>query len=339
MTHRAHGPAVLTARVRATPEDFRVDELDAFEASGQGEHLLLTIEKRGMNTAFAAKTIAAWAGVPEMAIGYAGLKDRHAVTRQRFTVHLPKKVSPDVATLASDEIRVLDAQWHARKLPRGALLGNRFVLVLRDVVGDRDAIDARLKAIAERGVPNAFGVQRFGRKGDNVQQALAMFDGKRVKRDERTMLLSAARSALFNRVLDVRVADDSWDRALEGEVWMLDGSRSVFGPEPFDDALAARFAAFDIHPTGPLWGEGELRTTGLARELEMLALDDAESLALRKGLEGARMKQERRALRLRPQDLAWEWLGDDALQLTFALPPGAYATTVLAELGDFGAVD
>ena len=339
MNHRAHGPAVLSARVRATPEDFRVDELDAFEASGQGEHLLLTIEKRGMNTAFAAKTIAAWAGVPEMAIGYAGLKDRHAVTRQRFTVHLPKKVSPDVATLGSDEIRVLDAQWHARKLPRGALLGNRFVLVLRDVVGARDAIDARLQAIADRGVPNAFGVQRFGRKGDNAQQALAMFDGKRVKREERTMLLSAARSALFNRVLDVRVADDSWDRALEGEVWMLDGSRSVFGPEPFDEALAARLAAFDIHPTGPLWGEGELRTTGVARDLEMLALDDAESLALRKGLEGARMKQERRALRLRPQDLAWEWLGEDTLQLSFALPPGAYATTVLAEVGDFPAVD
>ena len=161
-----------------------------------------------------------------------------------------------------------------------------------------------------------------------------MFAGRRVKRDQRTMLLSAARSALFNRVLDARVADGSWNRALDGEVWMLDGSRSVFGPEPFDDALAARLAAFDIHPTGPLWGRGELRTTGAARAIETDALSEPVLVRLREGLEAAGLKQERRALRLRPDDLAWEWLGDDVLQLTFALPPGAYATTVLAELGD-----
>ncbi|HKN78056.1 MAG TPA: tRNA pseudouridine(13) synthase TruD [Lysobacter sp.] len=336
---RAHGPAVLSARLRATPEDFRVDEMDAFEASGQGEHLLLTIEKRGMNTAFAAKKLAAWAGIPEMGVSYAGMKDRHAVTRQRFTVHLPKKVAPDLALLEADDFHVIDSAWHARKLPRGALLGNRFVLTLRDVVGERAQIEQRLQAIAERGVPNAFGEQRFGRAGDNVAQALAMFGGRRMKREQRTMLLSAARSALFNRTLDVRIADGTWDRALEGEVWMLDGSRSVFGPEPFDDTLAQRLAAFDIHPTGPLWGAGDLRSTEAVRALELRALDDAESRALREGLESAGMKQERRALRLRPQDLAWGWLDDGALRLSFGLPPGAYATTVLAELGDFGKID
>ena len=331
---RAHGPAALAARMRATPEDFRVDELDAFEPSGQGEHLLLTIEKRGMNTAFAAKRLAEWAGIPEMGVSYAGMKDRHAVTRQRFSVHLPRKVAPDLALLESDEFHVLDSHWHARKLPRGALAGNRFVLVLREVAGDRATIEARLQDIAGHGVPNAFGEQRFGREGDNVTHALAMFAGRRVKRDQRTMLLSAARSALFNRVLDARVADGSWNRALDGEVWMLDGSRSVFGPEPFDEALAARLAAFDIHPTGPLWGRGELRTTGAARAIETDALSEPVLVRLREGLEAAGLKQERRALRLRPDDLAWTWLGDDVLQLTFALPPGAYATTVLAELGD-----
>jgi tRNA pseudouridine13 synthase len=320
--------------MRATPEDFRVDEIDAFEPSGQGEHLLLTIEKRGMNTAFAAKRLAEWAGIPEMGVSYAGLKDRHAVTRQRFTVHLPKKVAPDLAALESDEMHVLESHWHARKLPRGALAGNRFVLVLREVAGERDTIEARLQAIADHGVPNAFGEQRFGREGDNVTHALAMFAGRRVKRDQRTMLLSAARSALFNRVLDARVADGSWNRALDGEVWMLDGSRSVFGPEPFDDALAARLAAFDIHPTGPLWGRGELRTTGAAREVETAALAEPVLAKLREGLEAAGLKQERRALRLRPDSLEWSWLGDDVLQLAFSLPPGAYATTVLAELGD-----
>ena len=151
---RAHGAPVLAARYKAATADFLVEELPSFESSGEGEHLLLTVEKRGMNTAFAAKLLAQWAGIDEAGIGYAGLKDRHAVTVQRFSVHLPKKVAPDIATLESDELRVLDHAWHAKKLPRGALAGNRFVLVLREAQGDREATDARLQAIAMRGVPN-----------------------------------------------------------------------------------------------------------------------------------------------------------------------------------------
>jgi tRNA pseudouridine13 synthase len=331
---RAHGDAVLSARVRATPEDFFVEELPGFEPSGAGEHLLLTIEKRGMNTVFAAKRLAKWARVPEMSVSYAGLKDRHAVTRQRFSVHLPKKVAPDIAALESDELRVLEHTWHSRKLPRGALAGNRFVLALRDVQGDREAIGQRLQSIADRGVPNYFGEQRFGRGGDNVAQALAMFTGRRVRREERTLLLSAARSELFNRVLAARVRAGNWDSALEGEVWSLAGSRSVFGPEPFSDELARRLAEFDIHPSGPLWGRGELRSRAAAAELEMQAVADKDALAMRAGLEAAGLEHERRALRLRPADLRWEWLDDTSLQLSFSLPPGAYATVVLAELGD-----
>ncbi|MDI1253905.1 tRNA pseudouridine(13) synthase TruD [Thermomonas sp.] len=330
----AHGAPVLRARMRSTPEDFRVDELDAFEASGSGEHLLLTIQKRGMNTAFAVKCIAQWAGVAESAIGQAGMKDRHAVTVQRFSVWLPKKVAPDIAALQSDELRVLGHAWHSRKLPRGALAGNRFRLVLRGVDGGRDVADARLQQIAMQGVPNYFGEQRFGRGGGNVAKAVAMFAGHRVRREERSMLLSAARSELFNRVLDARVAEGTWSAALEGEVWMLDGSRSVFGPEPMTADLQARLDAFDIHPSGPLWGEGELRSTGDAMACELRALEGDTAMRLRTGLEQAGLKQERRALRLRPDALEWEWLSDDALVLTFALPPGCYATTVLRELGE-----
>lgn len=333
---RAHGPSVLAACFRASPEDFQVEEIAGFQASGSGEHLLLTIEKRGMNTAFAAKRIAQWAGVPEPAIGYAGLKDRHAVTRQRFSVHLPKRVAPDLASLQSGELRVLDSEWHARKLPRGASAGNRFVLVLRDAQGERDAIDQRLQIIAARGVPNYFGEQRFGRDGGNVANALAMFAGRRMRREQRTLLLSAARSELFNRVLAARVARDNWDRGIDGEVWMLDGSRSVFGPEPWSDTLAARLAAFDIHPSGPLWGAGELRPVSAAREIEESALLSDPAPALRAGLEAAGLKQERRALRLKPQQLQWRWLQDETLELQFGLPPGAYATVVLRELGDIG---
>jgi len=339
---RAHGAPVLQARIRTTPEDFRVEELPGFEPSGSGEHLLLTIEKRGINTAFAARRIAEWAGVAEMAIGYAGLKDRHAVTRQRFSVHLPKKVAPDLFLLDRDDgderLRVLAHAWHSRKLPRGALAGNRFVLVLREVQGEREAIESRLCMIGDLGVPNYFGEQRFGRGGDNLGAALSMFAGRRVGREQRGMLLSAARSELFNRVLARRVAAGNWggngeDGALDGEVWMLDGSRSVFGPEPFNKALAQRLASFDIHPTGPLWGRGGLRSSAAAQALELAALADEESARLRAGLEAAGLKQERRSLRLRPGALAWNWLADDVLELAFALPAGTYATVVLAELG------
>jgi len=330
---RAFGAPVLSTRIRCALEDFVVEELPGFDPSGEGEHLLLTIEKRGMNTAFAAKRIAAWAGIAEMGVGYAGLKDRHAVTRQRFSVHLPRKVAPDLAALHSDELKVVASTWHSRKLPRGALAGNRFDLVLRDVDGDATAIEARLGEIAAHGLPNWFGEQRFGRDGGNVAAALAMFAGRRVRREQRSLLISAARSELFNRLLAARLADGSWNRGLDGEVWMLAGSRSVFGPEPWNEQLAQRLAAFDIHPTGPLWGTGELRTQAKARDLETWVVQDDDAEALRQGIEREGLRQERRALRLRPEGLAWSWLSADALRLAFALPPGSYATAVLHELG------
>lgn len=330
---RAHGAAVLSAWMRSAPEDFIVEEIDAFEASGSGEHLLLTIEKRGMNTAFAATAIARWAGIADMGIGYAGLKDRHAITRQRFSVHLPGREAPDVALLEAADLRVLRSQRHNRKLPRGALAGNRFELTLRDVEGDRQKIEARLAAIAARGVPNYFGEQRFGRGGDNVANALAMFAGRRVRREQRTMLLSAARSELFNKALARRVEARNWDRGLDGEVWMLDGSRSVFGPEPLTAELQVRADAFDIHPTAPLWGRGTLRTTDQALTVETSALDDGQARLLQAGLESAGMKQERRATRLLPAALAWDWPDAASLRLRFELPPGSYATVVLSELG------
>lgn len=336
---RAHGAPVLQARIRQSPDDFVVEEIDAFEPSGAGEHVLLAVEKRALNTAFVARRIAQWAGVRDSAVGYAGIKDRHALTRQRFTVQLPGREPPPLEQLAFEDpatgeaLRVLQAQRHSRKLPRGALAGNRFVLVLRAVEGGREAIDARLEAVRARGVPNAFGEQRFGRGGGNTAKALAMFEGRRVRGEERSMLLSAARSELFNRVLAARIGAGHWDRGIDGEVWMLDGSRSVFGPQPHDPGLDARLAAFDIHPTAPLWGRGELRSQGDARACELAALDDPVSRRLREGLEAAGLRQERRATRLRVQDLAWTWLPGAALRLEFALPPGTYATSVLAELG------
>ena len=265
-------------------------------------------------------------------MGYAGLKDRHALTRQAFSVQLAGRPDPEWSAFPHPEVRVLAATRHARKLKRGALRGNRFVLTLRELQGDRDAFEAVLATMAARGVPNYFGEQRFGRGGGNVEQARAMFAGRRVDRDKRALLLSAARSHIFNEVLAVRVEREAWNRPLDGEIWSLAGSRSWFGPEPFDDRLAARLAQGDIHPSGPLWGRGETPAQGEAGVIERAVAEANADLA--RGLVDARMDQERRPLRLLPEDLRWRWLAGDALELAFALPAGAYATVLVRELAN-----
>lgn len=329
---RCHGAAVLAARIRVEAADFQVDELPAFAPSGEGEHLLLEIEKTGMNTAFVAGLLARWAGVAAMAVSYAGMKDRHAVTRQRFSVHLPKRQAPSLDTLAVEGLRVLASDWHARKLQRGALAGNRFALLLREVSGEREAVEERLQQIQRDGVANYFGEQRFGHDGGNLDAACAMFAGRRVGREQRSILLSAARSALFNAVLHARVGDASWNTGVEGDVWMLAGSRSVFGPEPISGELRARVAAHDIHPAGPLWGRGGLRQGEPAAAQILTALAGSE--AIRDGLERAGLNMESRALRLIPANMGWQWLDVATLRLCFELPPGAYATAVLYALGE-----
>ncbi len=139
---RALNAPLFSGRIRSVPEDFVVEELPAFEATGEGEHLLLSIRKRGMNTAFCAQNIARWAGIDERDVSYAGMKDRHALTTQRFSVRLPKKTAPDVTVLNNEECQVLEAVWHNRKLARGALAGNRFVLTLRELSGERECAGA-----------------------------------------------------------------------------------------------------------------------------------------------------------------------------------------------------
>ena len=327
----AFGPAVLRAALRSTPEDFVVEERLGFDPAGQGEHLFLQIEKRGANTVWVAQQLARWAGIPESSVGYAGLKDRHAVTRQAFTLHLPGREPPPLDSLGIEGVRVLASSRHRRKLPRGALRANRFVLRLRALEGSPDLIEARLTQIARRGVPNRFGSQRFGHAGGNLVAARAMFAGQRVPRHRRSILLSAARSELFNRILDARIRLGAWDTALPGEVFMLDGSHSVFGPVPLDAALEARLAGQDIHPTGALWGAGELRSTQQVRTIEMAVAAAVPELV--DGLQRAGMKQERRALRMPVRELGWHF-EPGALVLDFELPAGGYATAVLQDLGE-----
>ena len=326
----AFGTPPLQARLRSQPEDFRVEEILGYDADGQGEHALLWIEKRGANTDWVARELARFAGVPPVAVGYAGMKDRHAVTRQTFSVQLAGKPDPDWSLFPHAEVKVLAATWHSRKLKRGALRGNRFVLVLREARGERARADEVLREIQRRGVPNYFGEQRFGREGGNVAQARAMFAGRRVDRDTRSMLLSAARAQIFNSVLAARVERGAWDAPLDGEIWSLAGSRSWFGPEPFDEALSERLARGDIHPSGPLWGQGEPPAAGEAGALERTVAATMPELV--HGLAAAKMEHERRPLRLMPRELGWRWFDDGALELSFELPAGAYATVVVREL-------
>jgi tRNA pseudouridine13 synthase len=329
----AHGGPPLRARLRTEPADFQVEEILGFEPAGEGEHAFLLIEKTGTNTEWLARQLAAFAGVEPLAVGYAGLKDRHAVTRQSFSVQLPGRADPDWNALAIAGVRVLAATRHNRKLKRGAHRGNRFRIRLRDVQGPHAVAEACLATLRAHGVPNYFGEQRFGRDGRNIALAEALFAGRRMPREQRGIALSAARSELFNALLARRVADASWDHALDGEVWMLAGSHAIFGPEPWTDELAARLAAHDIHPTGPLWGSGALRSAGAVQSLELAVAEAHATLA--RGLERAGLNQERRALRLCAEDLVHHWEPDGNLVLEFGLGAGAFATTVLRELCDW----
>lgn len=313
------------------PEDFRVREVLGFEPTGRGEHLLLEVEKRGVNTHDAARRIAKLLSVPEKHVGFCGLKDRHGVTRQWFSVPFPGQELPEGDLFADDRFRVVTVARHHRKLRRGAHRENRFEIRIRDVTGSRDLADSRLREAALHGVPNFFGPQRFG--SSNLAQADELFRGKlgRLSRARRGLLISAARSAIFNEVLDRRVRGQSWNNLCPGEAAVLDGSGSFFQVGDVDDELRRRCAELDIHPSGPLYGVGENPASGRVGRFEA---DVFEAFPLRcEGLRRYGLRMERRALRLRVSGLAWEWFDKDGLLLRFGLPRGGYATSVLEYLG------
>ncbi|MBI3771187.1 MAG: tRNA pseudouridine(13) synthase TruD [Gammaproteobacteria bacterium] len=326
----AYGQPIATGVMRQSPEDFIVEEELGFEPEGEGEHIWLWIEKSGLNTEQLAKRLAQVAKVRINDVSYAGLKDRHAITRQWFTLHL-KNVDPEECKQWTENgWRVLNATRGRRKLRRGGLRGNRFIITLRDVQGDRDAIEERLRLVATRGVPNYFGEQRFGH--DNLANAEAMVRGEQRVPDRhlRGIYLSTLRSAIFNTVLDRRVREGTWEQALPGDALNLNGSRSFFIADEIDETIQRRLAEHDIHPTGSLWGKGELPTRGQALVLEQEIIASCPPLWTQ-GCEEAGMDQERRPLRLCPQGLLWQW-DENSLQLSFSLPAGAYATTVVGEV-------
>lgn len=304
-----------------------VDEILGFEPEGEGPHTLLRIRKTGANSEWVARRLAKDAGIQARDVGFCGLKDRHAVTTQWFSV--PGSPRLDLERLAADGIELLERASHRRKLRRGSHRGNHFRLRLRDLEGHLPDIAERLATIARRGVPNYFGEQRFGRKGANLALARDLASGIRLDRRRRAFALSAARSAIFNQVLSRRIADGTWNQIRAGDLAMLDGTASRFSVSQVDDELQARADRLDLHPTGPLWGTGDPPSTGEILALERVVAEAFPDLSA--CVVGAKMDHDRRALRLVARDLQWEF-ADRELTLLFWLPRGSFATAVLREL-------
>ena len=356
-------PPIKQALYKAKPEDFVVNERLEVDFTGEGEHLWLHIKKSGINTAYLAKLLSEWADIPLRDVGYSGLKDRQALTTQWFSLRLPKKQKPDsdfapVDIKEHETVKIIAEHWHNKKLNRGTHNANQFVITLRDIefakdqtLGDKSSVEQHLQTISETGVPNYFGPQRFGFGGNNIREALNLFarplkstssakkknKRKSAVREQNSMELSAARSLIFNQILAARVQDGSWNTGLNGEVFNLNGSGSIFASEHMDETLQARLASGDIHPTAVMWGAGNDKVAGDAAELENTVVQqDALLAALATGLEQREVKAQRRALRLPVEDLSWRWAdkqdGEQTLVLSFKLTTGSFATSVLASV-------
>ncbi|MEE4638314.1 MAG: tRNA pseudouridine(13) synthase TruD, partial [Wenzhouxiangella sp.] len=291
----AWGGPVGRGLIRARPDDFAVEEVLGHDPTGEGEHLWLWVEKREHNTVDVAGMLARSAGVHPRQVSFAGLKDRNAVTRQYFSLHLPGRADPEWSDADLPGVRILSARRSARKIQRGRLSGNRFILMVRELDADPGQLEQRLVCLRDHGAPNGFGEQRFG--GNNVARARALFAGQlqpKPSKNKRGFYLSAARSLLFNRVLQRRIDNGSWNRILAGDVAMLDGSRSFFVPEPGDPAIEDRCERMDLHPTGPLAGQGESPISGAVAEIEQAEF--AVEADLFEGLVKFGLRHERRPL-------------------------------------------
>ncbi len=301
---RALGPVLFTGRIRSSPTDFVVTESLHFDFSDDGEHDWLWVEKIGANTVWVAEQLAHHASISPRDIGYAGLKDRHAVTRQWFSVRRPSADGTKWASFEADGVSILEIKRHRRKLKRGAHKGNIFRIAIRssETASLSNEIETRIATIRAEGVPNYFGEQRFGRDAGHIELGRAVIAGRRLPRNKRSIGISAMRSLEFNNELDTRVRDATWNRILRGDVANLDGSRSVFTVDEVTPELEQRCTEMDIHPTGTL-----------------------------PGFENIRVEAGHRPLRMRVSSLDWN-IDEDALWLEFSLGKGSYATAVLREL-------
>lgn len=328
-----HGQPVASGVLKASAEDFRVIEDLGYAPDGEGEQLLVRIRKNGCNTRFVAEALAKFVGIHPRDVSFAGMKDRHAVTEQWFCLRIPGKITPDLTAFELTGVEVLESARHRRKLRTGALQGNAFTLILRQI-SDRDAVEQRLQLIARDGVPNYFGSQRFGHEGNNLTMAQRWAaDEIRVReRNKRSFILSAARSAMFNQVVSDRLAQQgSLTRVLPGDALQLTGRGSWFVAEAAErDTLQQRVDASELRITAPLPGSGEWGTRDEVLAFEQNSLSGEGALIAL--MDRERVEAARRAMLVIPRDLQWNWQDDVTLEMSFWLPAGSFATSVVREL-------
>ena len=331
---RLLGESLGSARFKSVLDDFQVEEILGFEPTGEGEHCLVWLEKTDRNSNDVATALARKLGIRKRLVNHCGLKDRNAVTRQWFSLHLPGQESPSAETLSGDGVRALTITRNLRKLRRGCHHGNRFTIRLRECTFSKDAAAKRWQAIIDRGVPNYFGPQRFGRGGNNIEHAIRFMSGKIEVKDRalRGILISAARSFIFNDCVAKRIQLETWDNPMDGEVFGFSDNRSLVIPENRRGDEFERVKTGTLELTSPLWGAGELLSFGQVRTFEeSVAASSPEIIA---GLAQFNLKQERRVIRLRPIASELTWETESTLVLRFELPTGTYATTLLRELAD-----
>ncbi|HAT6823592.1 TPA: tRNA pseudouridine(13) synthase TruD [Legionella pneumophila] len=328
---RAYGMPNSTATFKSLPEDFQVNELFEGQFSGEGEHIVLKIEKRGLTTEEVVKSLARLINKPVKLISHAGLKDKQALTTQWLSVHAPGEIIDGIETLEAPGWRILECTRHNKKLKPGFLSGNHFIITLRNVSDESDLIH-RIEQIKFKGVPNYFGEQRFGRDGGNLIKAEEILvQGRKVKdRFLKGMYFSAARSWLYNLILSRRVKESSWNLPLLGDVIQLVGSNSIFvNDKSMDEQLLQRIGEKDVSPASPLPGRSKNLVKGTALQI----INDVyeEWSAWLDGLEKNGLEEAWRANILYAEQIEYR-INQGTVELSFVLPAGAYATVVLREL-------
>ena len=327
-----HGKPQGQGILKANPEDFVVVEDLGFAPDGEGEHLLVRILKTDCNTRFVEDALAKFLKIHAREVSFAGQKDKHAVTEQWLCARLPGKEMPDLSKFQLEGCQVLEYARHKRKLRLGALKGNQFTLILREI-SDRDEVERRLQAVAAQGVPNYFGAQRFGIGGSNLLGALRWAESGAPLRDrnKRSFWLSAARSGLFNQQVSIRLKKPEFNQVVDGDALQLAGRGSWFVATPEERAqLQERVDNRELMITAALPGSGEWGSQREALAAEQAAV--AEETQLQALLVREKVEAARRAMLLYPQQMSWNWWDDVTVELRFWLPAGSFATSVVREL-------
>ena len=310
-------------------DSFQVEEILGYELSGEGEHIYVWLQKQNLNTAYVSEQLAKQLNIPLRNISYAGRKDKHAVTRQWFGLHVPGKIDPDFDQFCLDGATILKTVRHNKKLKTGNLKANLFNIVLRHVE-NADDIEQRLLDINENGVPNYFGPQRFGNNNSNLSLGQELVAGNTIRnRNKRNLAISALRSWVFNLMVSERIRKNNFNHIIDGDAIMLTGSHSFFVDHGTDSTLSERLASRDISLSSPLWGKGVLGSEREANRFEQSIASQHPTLC--QTLEGLGLEQQRRAINLFANNMRWSQ-EEDKLTLNFELPSGCFATSVLREV-------